>query len=89
MQITSLSGCMLATLHRVIKTVFLENHCFRPYANYKQVGLPKSGENDDFTLYPQTQGVVLLRPTDEDDVHGGCHLRKTTVCQSHRFRHPE
>ena len=68
--------------------MFLENGVFAPYQ--KQVVLTKNGENDALHSAHKNKGLWSSEPeTDENDENGGCPSDKTTVCQKHRFRHPD
>ena len=41
-------------------------------------------------LPTKARGCAPQSPeTDENDENGGCPSDKTTVCQKHRFRHPD
>ena len=48
--------------------------------------LTKNGEMRIYILPTKTSSDP---ETDDNDENGGCHSGKTTICQKHRFRHPD
>ena len=47
----------------------------------KTGGFDENGENYEWTLYPQKQGLCPSDPeNDENDENGRCHARKDPVC---------
>ena len=65
----------------------LENGVFVPCQIL--VVLTKVGEDSDSAFDPQNQGFAPQTPEiDDNDKNGGCHPRKMTVCQKHRFDSP-
>ena len=82
-----LSGCMLATvrLSVFVKTVFLEKGVFDPCPD-RCFGRKVAKMTMSHSTYKQKSGVLLLRPTNENNEHGVRHSRKTTIfCQTHCF----